>query len=857
MQPKGNRNKEEIRELKDRLSNLEKRYLAFFNNSDDGIWCLDSKKGIPIDLPEDEFIDEVFANSVLTECNDAFARMYGRQNSSDLRNLRLGEIIDRNDPKNIKYLKSFIRSGFHLTNGVSYEKDLNGENKVFQNNLIGIIENNLIVQAWGIQRDITEQMDAQEQIIKSEERYRNIFEYAFDAIFIENFNGDILSVNQKATEILGYNKEELLKMNIRDLIPDEYHESLPDLNKRIKSNSVAVSRLKNRHKNGQLIDVEICAKLFRENENELIQVFVRDISQQVLYQERIQSLSAQIEQFSRISADIITIKNDAELFQRISDEIVEISDFSRVLFYTFKDTPPYRDILGHIGLNKETLLRLRKVDSPKEKYIELFDKGIKLGHQSCYIPHTMKHIVDQRVVDYGKMNYSPETNGWHREDNLLVAMKDKSGDFIGMISLDDSKSGQRPTDETVKPLEIFANHISQILQMKALEEERRKIEDKFQQSEKLRALGEMAGGVAHDFNNVLSAILGRAQLLKRSSVAPETIHGLEVIEKAAIDGAATIKRIQEFTRLRTDKKFDTIKINDTIRDSIKYTRTRWKDDAEATGVKYDIISKFDQEPHVKANASEMREVFTNLILNSIEAMPNGGKIEIHTIINDDKVIISVTDNGCGMDKETVKRIFDPFFTTKGVRGTGLGLSVSWGIIHRHNGKIDLVSEVGVGTTISIELPLHTKDQLEAELSIKAMANNQTNQRIKILVVDDEEDPRQLLNDIIKLNNHDVFMASSGPEALQILANNEDIQIIFTDLGMPEMSGWDLSKVIRSRNPDAVIVVITGWGTQLDTDRLTTCGINRVVAKPFQVDQIDNLVTECIQLLQYQTKKISA
>jgi PAS domain S-box-containing protein len=819
---------EEIQELKNRLSSLEKRYAAFLNSSDDGIWYFDSQQAIPIDLPEDRLIQEIYKNGILTECNDAFARMYGYENRLSIINTQLDTFLDPADPINIEYLKKFIRSGFHLVDSLVSKKGPAGEDTVFRNNLFGIIEDNCLVHAWGSQRDITEQMEAQAQIISSEERYRNIFEYASDALFIENFDGEILSVNQKACEMLGYSRDQLLSMNIQDLIPEENQRQLSELITQLKKDKLAITRSKNRRKDGSLIDVEVYTKLFYENDAELIQVFVRDISQQVRDQERIQALSAQIEQFSRISADIIT----------------------------FKDTPPFRDILGHVGVTKKVLAQLEKADSPREKYWEYYEKGIKLGNQSCYIPHTMKHIVDQQVVDFGKMDYSPESNGWHREDNLLVAMKDKSGEFIGIISLDDSKSGQKPTDDTIKPLEIFANHISQILHLKKLEEEQRQIAEKFQQSEKLRALGEMAGGVAHDFNNVLSAILGRAQLLKRNNISSETLQGLEVIEKAAMDGAATIKRIQDFTRLRTDRKFTPININDTVRDSINYTRTRWKDDAEAAGIRFEIITNFEQEPLVKANASEMREVFTNLILNSIEAMPDGGKIEIHTIIEKNTVVITITDNGCGMDQQTVKRIFDPFYTTKGVRGTGLGLSVTWGIIHRHNGKIELTSEVGIGTTITITLPIYTEVETEAESVAQTPTNIAVKQPIRILVVDDEEDPRQLLNDIIKLSNHDVLMASTGKEALQIVEKNEDVKIIFSDLGMPEMSGWELSREIRAKRPDAIIVVITGWGTQLDTERLENAGIDRVIAKPFQVDQIDQLVRECILILQKQTTEMN-
>ena len=703
---------------------VEKRYNAFINNSEDGIWCYESTVPIPIDQPDSTIIDKIFIQGVLVECNNVFAKMHSFKSVDDIIGMPLKHFLDKNVPENISIIKSFIQNDFRLSNMEYHRTAENGVENIYIINLFGVVENNNLVQTWGIQRDITAQMHAREKI---------------------------------------------------------------------------------------------------------------------------QSLSAQIERFSQISADIITITDEKELFRRISDAIVEISDFSRVMLYTFKDSPPYRDILGHVGISEENLQRIQSADARKEKYLDLFKNGIRLGNQSCYIPHTMKYLVNQHTVDFGKKKYF-QNDGWHREDNVLVALKNKSGDIVGMISLDDSKSGKKPTDETVKPIELFANHISQILKLKQQEIERREIEDRFQRSEKLRALGEMAGGVAHDFNNVLSAILGRAQLLKRDITDPEILHGLEIIEKAAIDGAATIKRIQEFTRLRTDKKFEKIDINDTIRDSIKFTRTRWKNEAEEKGITYEIKTEYGDDLYVEANRAEMCEVFTNLILNSIDAMPEGGKITITTRPDEDNIITSIKDNGPGMDAETRKRAFDPFFTTRGVQGTGLGLSVSYGIVQRHSGDITIDSSPGNGTTVTIQLPLN-REQLDDSSHAKTPDKNDAqNLPARILVVDDEEDPRELLKDVLETYGHTVITADSGKNALKYLADEPDIRIIFTDLGMPEMSGWELSQKINDLFPDAVIAVITGWGTQLDPQRLNDCGIIRVIAKPFQVDQIKTLVTDCLKKL---------
>ncbi|MDO9549140.1 MAG: PAS domain S-box protein [Candidatus Marinimicrobia bacterium] len=237
-----------------------------------------------------------------------------------------------------------------------------------------------------------------------------------------------------------------------------------------------------------ILEFDFAGKILAEEEEEeaALVISLKDITERLSAEQagkraenQIRLLTAQIEQFSKISADILTIRDDKELFKTISTAIVEFSDFSRVMFYTFKGEFPYRDILGYHGVDKKTIKKLKKIGMPKEYYEDIFKKGLPLGNQSCYIPHTMKDILEQKAVDYGKREYMQGKGRWHREDNLFIALKDDAGDLIGMISVDDSKGGDIPTNETVKPLEMFANHISQILQSRKLEKKIRDSEEQY------------------------------------------------------------------------------------------------------------------------------------------------------------------------------------------------------------------------------------------------------------------------------------------------------------------------------------------------------------------------------------------
>jgi PAS domain S-box-containing protein len=277
------------------------------------------------------------------------------------------------------------------------------------------------------------------------------------------------------------------------------------------------------------------------------------------------------------------------------------------------------------------------------------------------------------------------------------------------------KSGESKRVEISASRVFLANNKAHtILYLKDITE-RKEMEERLIQSEKLRALGEMAAGVAHDFNNVLGAILGRAQLirmgLQKSSGNPSEISvkkiqkELEVIEQAAADGAHTIRKIREFTRKRSDEgKFVPVDVDAIIGETIELMKTKIKDEAEAKGAPIEARKIKGEVCPVMGNPSELKEVLVNLLLNAIDAMPKGGTITFRTGMDNGYVWIEVSDNGMGMPDFVRYRIFDPFFTTKGVQRSGLGLSVSYGVISRHHGEIAVESREGAGSTFRIKLP---------------------------------------------------------------------------------------------------------------------------------------------------------
>jgi signal transduction histidine kinase/ActR/RegA family two-component response regulator len=384
--------------------------------------------------------------------------------------------------------------------------------------------------------------------------------------------------------------------------------------------------------------------------------------------------------------------------------------------------------------------------------------------------------------------------------------------------------------------------------------EQERIREQFSQMEKLSALGELASGVAHDFNNTLAGILGRAQLLQRLEDPEKVRRGLEIIIKTAEDGAKTVKRIQDFARQRRDHNFELVSIDQILRDASEITRPRWKNCAEASNIHITLNLTIGSNAMVMGDDSELREVLVNMVFNAIDAMPEGGTLSLTTRTAGDSVTVTVIDTGVGMYPEVRSKIFDPFFTTKGTAGLGLGLAVSFGIIRRHGGNIEVESQYGKGTEFRITLPVaRMGEQSVKQVEVVEVVRPAVSldplpvpsldiPRTRMLVVDDEDFVRELLGEILEGEHCDVYLAGGGSEALSAFKDME-FDGVFTDVGMPGMSGWELAREIRQINANIPIAVITGWGEAVGSHEQREAGVDWVVAKPFTADRISELVRD--------------
>jgi len=346
-------------------------------------------------------------------------------------------------------------------------------------------------------------------------------------------------------------------------------------------------------------------------------------------------------------------------------------------------------------------------------------------------------------------------------------------------------------------------------------------------TERLRALGEMAAGVAHDFNNLLSVILGRAELMLRRVREPAVVRDLEAVRRAAQDGADTVRRIQEFTRTRRTRSFERVDLAAVAREVVELTRPRWEVEAQSRGVRYEFTVE-GLAPPVAGRPEELREVLTNLVTNAVDAMPEGGHCSVRLGAAGEWATVSVRDTGIGMEEDTRRRVFEPFFTSKGPRGTGLGLAVSWGIVTRHGGTIEVESTPGEGSTFVVRLPV----PVALPDSVTGVTVPPPTHSARVLIIEDEPEVQAVLADMLRDAGYVVTVAKDGSTGLEA-CEAEAMDIVLSDISMPGLSGWDVAARLRSQFPATPIGFVTGWGDQLDPERLTRTGLSFVIAKPFQ------------------------
>lgn len=409
-------------------------------------------------------------------------------------------------------------------------------------------------------------------------------------------------------------------------------------------------------------------------------------------------------------------------------------------------------------------------------------------------------------------------------------------------------------------LQALGEHVALAVQhARVLEDLQRAYEDLRQtqravmQQERLRALGQMASGIVHDINNALSPILGYVELLLETEpdLNERVRRQLEVIKTAAADIAHIVTRIREFYRSRgADEPLFPVDLNRVVEQAIDLTRPRWRDIPQERGVVIEVRPELEPGlPTVLGLEGEIREALVNLILNAVDAMPQGGVLTIRTFRQDDRVVLEVRDTGVGMDEETRRRCLEPFFTTKGKAGTGLGLAVVYGIMQRHEGDIQIESELGRGTVVRLVFPLPAEGAGSPRPQFEESGS--LDRPLHVLVIDDEPLLRELMREMLQRDGHQVEVADGGQAGLdafhEALARGTPFDIVITDLGMPYVDGRAVAQAIKQVAPTTPVVLMTGWGTRLKAEAPVPPTIDYVLEKPPKFHEVRRALRRVVRL----------
>ncbi len=641
------------------------------------------------------------------------------------------------------------------------------------------------------------------------QKYRDLLDnllvgtFTFDAT-----TGKIDYINQRACEILGYKPEELIGKDRLAFAWEEEKDRIDQISgdrmrgvrgsERYRAHMV--------HRSGRIIDVEIFAAPVRGPRGKVqsVRVSFTDITRQLQMEREIQAHTQHLEEL--VQQRTRALEESEALYRGIFET-------SLAIIYIHQDDK-FR-LMNQTGMaffgfeSREEMLRTNVWDTVPEGERERRRRNARQRMAGKPVPNRYESLVlnkkgDIRVVEcnFQRIQYQGKTA-------VLAILFDIT--------------------------------------------EKKKLETEIVHAERLKSMGQLATGVAHDFNNILSAILGRVQLLKTDPGDSDKVRScIHLVEQAVEQGINAIKRIQEITRVRQARWVpEPLPLHRLVEDAIEITRYSWKDQAQKQGKTIRIET--DLKDVNRPLSSELREVFMNLIINAVDAMPKGGLLRIQTMgcilrTQQEGVRIVFEDTGEGISPEVLKHVLEPFYTTKGRQGTGLGLSIVSEVVGRLGGTVNIESRVGQGTRVILEIPWPTEDGTGKTSSSDGGSQHPgtPNGDGALLVVDDEPALTGIFVDLLTPRGWEVVTANSGEEALKFFLEEPDrFALILTDLGMPKMNGWEFIRRVREISEDIPIVLMTGWGLEISEEDRIKARVSEVIAKPLTVQTILETVARYI------------
>jgi PAS domain S-box-containing protein len=675
---------------------------------------------------------------------------------------------------------------------------------------------------------------ANDSLKHSERRFRALIENGADGIALVDRDNKILYLSPAVTTIEGYSAEELVgRMGPEYTHPDD----LPLLKKYFEQlmehpNHPIPVLWRRRHKDGRWLWLEgVATNLLDDPAVGAIVTNYRDVS------ERIHSDTRMREQLQRLAL--------LGQITRAIGERLDLRSIFQVVIRTIEDELPVDFCcicLYDAGENQLTVSCVGALSA---------DLALSLGMtENAVVP------IDENGLSRcvrGELVYEPDITATTFPFPRRLASASLRSMVIAPLLVESQVFGVLVTARKVTEafssgecefLRQASEHTAlaahQVQLYDALQrayDDLRQTQQQVMQQERLRALGQMASGIAHDINNAISPVaLYTEALLEREQLSDRARSYLEIIQRAVDDVAQTVARMGEFYRLREPQtQLVPVDLNKLVRQVIDLTRARWADMAQQRGAVVEVHTELDADlPPIAAVESQIRDALVNLVFNAVDAMPLGGPLTIRTRSTPVEklriVQLEVTDSGIGMDEDTRRRCLEPFFTTKGTRGTGLGLAMVYGVAQRHGANLDIKSEVGKGTTVCLSFSMATISAASPAQAAVAVVGPQA-----VLIVDDDPLLLKSLRDALEADGHIVTIANGGQAGidtfLEAHGKGTPFSIVITDLGMPHVDGRKVATAIKAASPTTVVLMLTGWGRRLVAEGDIPPGVDEVLSKP--------------------------
>lgn len=665
-----------------------------------------------------------------------------------------------------------------------------------------------------VKRDITEQRRLRDALRESEEWFKAVFEGSRDAIFLVDAEARFIDINQAACELTGYSREELLRMSIPDLHEEEDLLAFRSTFRAIMSGRDITTEAFLRRKDGRKVPVEFSNRRVVIGDRPLMHTVARDVSERYEAERRI----------ARIY-DVATRYHGQSLFDQAAKTLADLLGVSYV-------------IVGEFDAQTQEVCALA-----------FYQNGLIVHGQRYELAGTPCETVieEPRVCAYPECTWQlfpddPELRARRIESYIGAPIYASDGKVIGIVNGFDP----RPRDfreMEMRLLEIIAQRLGAEIERQRAEQAQRRLQEQLFLAEKLQAIETLAGGVAHEFNNILTGILGFAEVAQvRFGSDLSTLN--DYLERILVLGERArdlVGQLLLFSRPRTDHKepCNLTQLLSTMATVL----------GRALPENIRVETALPEETLlITADPAQIQQALLSIFMNARDAMPHGGRLRIACEYTSAPrpgettmfARVTISDTGFGISPSIRPHIFDPFFTTKEIgTGTGLGLSMAYGIVKAHGGWIDVESEVDRGTTFFIYIPVVGILRVPASADCDETVPRGTG---TILLVDDEPMVRELGQNILESLGYRVLPAEGGTEAVRIYtARWPSVDLVLLDFLMPDMNGREVSRCLHEINPGVKIILVTGYSSEEIGTQLFGYGVVGVVTKPYHVKTLAKAV----------------